>query len=240
MEESNEERKDQININEHFKKGLGTSFIKIARGCVVCGKGRGESLRVCGACKAVHYCSRECQKSDWKKHKTICKVRQTIDNSFANGTPADQLFIKSWNMWREVAHSTGFMIPLVHQAIQNYSPGAPTFQAGVPMSKICIFEVKYDEKNVSFRVVSIGATAVEDVPIEERNKVAVRELVKNTVQDQIEAVLCVCRDAINLVPLKIPKGYDVRFYTDKMTFDEALERINNLPLKLAKKQSNKK
>ena len=26
----------------------------------------------CSACKEAHYCSRKCQKSDWKKHKQIC------------------------------------------------------------------------------------------------------------------------------------------------------------------------
>lgn len=27
----------------------------------------------CGGCSQVHYCSRECQKQDWKEHKLVCK-----------------------------------------------------------------------------------------------------------------------------------------------------------------------
>ena len=29
---------------------------------------------VCGRCEAVRYCSRECQRTDWKAHKPVCKV----------------------------------------------------------------------------------------------------------------------------------------------------------------------
>lgn len=34
---------------------------------------KGVDLKVCGKCKSAWYCSAECQKSDWKKHKTDCK-----------------------------------------------------------------------------------------------------------------------------------------------------------------------
>ena len=32
---------------------------------------RGKMM-TCSQCRAIHYCSRECQKSDWKKHKAYC------------------------------------------------------------------------------------------------------------------------------------------------------------------------
>lgn len=38
--------------------------------CEICGKS--EDIKRCAKCKVVAYCSRECQKSDWKKHKKIC------------------------------------------------------------------------------------------------------------------------------------------------------------------------
>ncbi|RPA85347.1 hypothetical protein BJ508DRAFT_303012 [Ascobolus immersus RN42] len=39
--------------------------------CKVCEKS--NNLMKCGRCNDVFYCSRECQKTDWKKHKVDCK-----------------------------------------------------------------------------------------------------------------------------------------------------------------------
>ena len=33
-----------------------------------------KSLKECGRCHAAKYCSQECQKKDWTRHKQICKV----------------------------------------------------------------------------------------------------------------------------------------------------------------------
>jgi len=41
--------------------------------CARCGD-RGK-LKVCATCKSISYCSVECQKEDWKKHKLVCKKR---------------------------------------------------------------------------------------------------------------------------------------------------------------------
>ena len=39
--------------------------------CKACGK-QGGSLSLCGKCKTVRYCSKECQVKDWKVHKKNC------------------------------------------------------------------------------------------------------------------------------------------------------------------------
>ncbi|GAQ93002.1 hypothetical protein KFL_012430010 [Klebsormidium nitens] len=43
--------------------------------CAVCGKKStsDEALERCSVCRAVCYCSKEHQKSDWKEHKKVCK-----------------------------------------------------------------------------------------------------------------------------------------------------------------------
>jgi len=50
-----------------------------ALSCKVCHKvedGVSIILKKCGACKAKLYCSRECQASDWKNHKTQCQPQK--------------------------------------------------------------------------------------------------------------------------------------------------------------------
>lgn len=45
--------------------------------CDGCGSEEGKSgqqLKSCAKCKSASYCSRECQKSDWKKHKKYCTM----------------------------------------------------------------------------------------------------------------------------------------------------------------------
>lgn len=39
--------------------------------CANCGKT--DSLKSCSSCKKTYYCSKECQKKDWKAHKSSCK-----------------------------------------------------------------------------------------------------------------------------------------------------------------------
>ena len=42
-------------------------------GCALTERTLGTKLFTCARCKKVMYCSRECQKDDWKKHKSMCK-----------------------------------------------------------------------------------------------------------------------------------------------------------------------
>ena len=35
-------------------------------------------MQKCSACRAEHYCSRECQTKDWKRHKVICAYKKTM------------------------------------------------------------------------------------------------------------------------------------------------------------------
>ena len=45
--------------------------MKLFHTCGFCKTG-GREFKKCSVCKKVRYCSRECQKDDWKKHKPIC------------------------------------------------------------------------------------------------------------------------------------------------------------------------
>lgn len=47
--------------------------------CENCGKEGDERLKECSRCKRVCYCDVNCQKKDWKKHKSICKEGNDIN-----------------------------------------------------------------------------------------------------------------------------------------------------------------
>ena len=54
-----------------FKKAAGKENLTTI--CCGCHKATVMTkIKKCGACKAVQYCSLECQKEDWKKHKKNC------------------------------------------------------------------------------------------------------------------------------------------------------------------------
>ena len=47
-----------------------------SRICAACGATHAKApLKRCSLCQSVSYCSRECQKADWKVHKPACKAR---------------------------------------------------------------------------------------------------------------------------------------------------------------------
>ncbi|KAK3710703.1 hypothetical protein LTR37_010122 [Vermiconidia calcicola] len=51
--------------------------------CATCSKAgatNGSPLQKCGGCRTTFYCSKDCQKADWKSHRTSCK-KQNSTNS---------------------------------------------------------------------------------------------------------------------------------------------------------------
>ena len=46
-------------------------------GCAAAGCASEEASSMCGRCEAVRYCSRECQRADWKAHKGACAAAQS-------------------------------------------------------------------------------------------------------------------------------------------------------------------
>ena len=49
----------------------------VLTGCVVC---QIPATKRCPLCKVSYYCSKACQKSNWKYHKTICEKLKGQDN----------------------------------------------------------------------------------------------------------------------------------------------------------------
>jgi len=60
---------------EEWTRFLGMMEEKARPKCAKCGQGakdEAHKLMLCSSCKCVHYCSKVCQKLDWKQHKGLC------------------------------------------------------------------------------------------------------------------------------------------------------------------------
>ena len=59
-------------------------------GCAAAGCASEEASSMCGRCEAVRYCSRECQRADWKAHKGACAAAQSGARQELGGGGADR------------------------------------------------------------------------------------------------------------------------------------------------------
>jgi len=64
------------------------STSKLKHSCLKCGarekKDSGGKLMKCARCQSVSYCSRECQRADWKEHKAYCKIASQPKEKLSN------------------------------------------------------------------------------------------------------------------------------------------------------------
>src|SRR5262245_60939689 len=54
------------------------------KSCIVCYAVELPKNRLCGQCKAIRYCSQDCQAIDWQRHKIDClfpsKIKMNVQN----------------------------------------------------------------------------------------------------------------------------------------------------------------
>jgi len=67
--------KPMVDIRGHLSKSVIDNAVYLSKLPNVCGNCLSDkTTKRCGACKRIKYCSKACQKADWKKHKNICKM----------------------------------------------------------------------------------------------------------------------------------------------------------------------
>ena len=61
--------------------------------CTNCAKTSAESgknLKLCAKCRTTNYCSRECQRADWKSHKKVCTSNAASNAAGPSSVPLSQ------------------------------------------------------------------------------------------------------------------------------------------------------
>jgi TPR repeat protein len=64
----------------HAASNEATNNLQIARQTCSWCNARSENLRICSRCKGPRYCDADCQRSDWARHKKICKANTARAN----------------------------------------------------------------------------------------------------------------------------------------------------------------
>jgi hypothetical protein len=125
--------------------------------CQVCenGKVEGVKLSFCSACRSVSYCSRECQKADWKTHKNICKELNVGDaKQIANSNHQ----ARANEMKEEAKRALSKCGPRARHFFDLFfeSQGDTDHTDTVrKMKKILLKESRYNRQDILFRSLSI-------------------------------------------------------------------------------------
>ena len=147
--------------------------------CANCGKAEaGEiNLKTCTACKMVKYCSRDCQRSHWPKHKKACKKRAA--------ELFDEELFKDPEQEREECPIC--MLPLPYDGEQI------KFQVccGKYLCWGCVHAQRREDVKSGKAMGDIGACAFCREPYPETEEIA-REQLKNSMKkNNAEAIHCV-------------------------------------------------
>ena len=108
-----------------------TTSISTQKHCHQCDKMQDQvktgSLKFCGRCRTVYYCSRECQEKDWPIHKLGCKKVNEIgkDSNITKEKRQKNLFQKISSFEKTASHSQideNYIIEIAGEKLINYLP----------------------------------------------------------------------------------------------------------------------
>ncbi|KAJ7792405.1 hypothetical protein B0H14DRAFT_2931359 [Mycena olivaceomarginata] len=109
------------------------------RTCAACYKPETKYLRYqrCGACQRASYCSRECQKKDWRAHKQTCQIQSKNRESFpAKGTKQRNTLLSDIKKW--YSKHTQLLVYAAMHSMKLHDP------ANLPMVKTHMLVVELE------------------------------------------------------------------------------------------------
>ena len=74
----------QIQRGTHLPAPPGSEYVTVC-GALCGADARSGPLKVCSACRVIHYCSPACQRADWRRHKGECVGRSKVRAVAAEG-----------------------------------------------------------------------------------------------------------------------------------------------------------
>ncbi|KAJ7064718.1 hypothetical protein C8F01DRAFT_1127849 [Mycena amicta] len=136
---------------------------RVAKGCRTCGAREPlVTLMRCNNCKYIYYCSKECQKSNWKHHKVECRERAaTLEKieRMALTNPSGAARATDWSLWCNSNHDAT-QFGLIHALGLHRNPARGR-------THIVIKQVEYvptaKKLQYKFRVLSCGVFRITDV-----------------------------------------------------------------------------
>jgi hypothetical protein len=80
-----------------------------------------EAILNCGACEKVNYCSENCKKKHWKKHKTLCRLTKVcvLDNDEIQERDYALIDTSESSGWQKCQVPTRLGIPLIFKRLES-------------------------------------------------------------------------------------------------------------------------
>ena len=110
------------------ESAFASDFVRCGNMCSNCCKGelqyvhghqvKTQNFSSCGACRSVFYCSKECQKEDWKRHKVECarivstKTKKEVKDDPLRGVVGDVLVKYHQFISSLLNHTATFDVPV--------------------------------------------------------------------------------------------------------------------------------
>lgn len=95
---------------------------EVCAGCKKSPTSLSQALKRCARCKEVFYCSRECQKTDWKSHKKSCNKTPRRPSLSGDGIDLGGNGFDAFSYYNTVAHT----IPAARELAKKLNISLPT------------------------------------------------------------------------------------------------------------------
>ncbi|KAJ7640885.1 hypothetical protein DFH06DRAFT_1215506 [Mycena polygramma] len=181
-----------------------TAEIRAYRTCAVCYKKETKTLKFprCSACKKPAYCSKECQRSDWKSHKKTCQMQAQNRESLPERGTLERDTLGDIKKW--FSKHTQLMIYSATHAMQLHDP------MNVSMVKTFMLVITLEPapsgRHGDFVYKSVALRRMRDCGLGDTVCAALADRAGKAAEDRRHALTMYvrCGAAVYLAPITVP------------------------------------